>query len=628
LTLPRLGCTAGVCCVLLACSSSNAPPADGRLDAPRDAGREAHHDVLTDARLEARGPDTTPTCAAGASSCVDHGHQKVCRDLGGGQLGWVTEACASNARCLDTSCATECNDQCNLGDKRTVSGVTQECLLYSMAKDGPTSPGKGLHDRSRQYNAWLRAWHLPGGTVADARFADTTYQKVNGWDGTGDSAIWTGSYLAAEALRLKVTGSPDAAANVEALVDAIHRLFEVTGYAGYLARYTASLGVDPRIDAQFDLQSPEHHKVTYQGKDYVWKGNTSRDQYQGPLLGYPLAYDALTSTKHRQLIRDDMVTLATELIKQRPQTQLTVRFAVSGTWLELPLQVNLQYVVLNPSEYKNGGPFIRVGSESNPTDYESSQLYGVREFLPDFQQVLKQVPVIGPIVPAIPRAGSAIMLASILRIALLVTENEPAYASARQTIKDHYDQNIAAWLGVMKQWGFINAAQCWKSYFGLNIDFEPVYNLVRLEPDLTLRASFQQEVLEGKMWPVVQDHKNVFFSFIHASQATPSPTVQGIVNAATLQLDQFPPPPHAHVAVDNSGKYPANAQCPGQSSVAVDVADRVASDFIWQRDPFGLATGGDPTKVYPGVDYLLAYWLGRRHGFIADDGTGTCLRWQ
>ena len=33
-------------------------------------------------------------------------------------------------------------------------------------------------------------------------------------------------------------------------------------------------------------------------------------------------------------------------------------------------------------------------------------------------------------------------------------------------------------------------------------------------------------------------------------------------------------------------------------------------------------------QTHPGVDYLIAYFLGRHHGFLEDDTAGTCLAWQ
>ena len=45
----------------------------------------------------------------------------------------------------------------------------------------------------------------------------------------GDSAIWTGHYLAAEALRYAVTRSPDALDNARRALQGIQSLLDVTG---------------------------------------------------------------------------------------------------------------------------------------------------------------------------------------------------------------------------------------------------------------------------------------------------------------------------------------------------------------------------------------------------------------
>jgi len=618
-----------VICVLVftlcACDESapagDGPVADFRMhDGSPDAGTDGPVDASTDLP-----PADAGLCPV-ATRCVDTTNQEVCKVVGG-KVVWVKEGCPTGTLCLDQQCSTECTDECNLGQTRTIAGKTETCSPFSVPQNTQVPLSGGLHDRARQHNAWLRKWHLPGGTVADVSFTDSSHQTAAAYNGTGDSAIWSGSYLASEALRLKVTGSVDAQKNVEQLVEAIHRLFQVTGHPGYMARYTAPLSGDPLITALYKPADPQHHKASFQGQDWFWNGNTSRDQYQGMLLGYALAYEALGSSAHRQMIRDDMVALCDELIKEHKAVTITVKFYAMGQWMELPVQVNLQHVVLNPSEFKAGGPFVQIGDTSNPSDYASSEMLGMREFFPDYAALVKQIPILGPLITfPIPRSGSAIMLASILRIGMLVTSGVTGYTATHAQIKDHYDKNIQTWLGIMKQYVFLN--ECWKSYYGLNIGFQPVYNLVRLEPDPALRSSLQQDVLAGKMWPIVKDHKNVFFSYIHASQAPTSSAIQAIIADASAQLTQFPPAPHAKLPVDNTGKYPADPSCPGQSTEAVDVKDRLASDFIWQRQPFGLKTAGDPKKVYPGVDFMLPYWMARHHKFLDDDAKGTCLRWQ
>jgi hypothetical protein len=59
----------------------------------------------------------------------------------------------------------------------------------------------------------IRALHMPYGTLADPGFAssDSTspdYTKHTTYNRTGDGAIWTGHYLAAESFRYAATQSP------------------------------------------------------------------------------------------------------------------------------------------------------------------------------------------------------------------------------------------------------------------------------------------------------------------------------------------------------------------------------------------------------------------------------------
>ena len=60
-------------------------------------------------------------------------------------------------------------------------------------------------------NSNIQARHLPFGTILDPVFASASSDQIVGYTRCGDSALWTGHYLAAEAFRYKVTAAPDAA---------------------------------------------------------------------------------------------------------------------------------------------------------------------------------------------------------------------------------------------------------------------------------------------------------------------------------------------------------------------------------------------------------------------------------
>lgn len=502
-------------------------------------------------------------------------------------------------------------DECLLGERRLDGqGRPEECTIYDDASGTFVAPNGGLHDRARAYQAWLRANHLPAGQVATAFFTDGSLRELSRWDDVGDSAMWTGTYLAAEALRYRQTGSPDARASTIALVETLHTLFAVTGSPGYLARFAVREDDDPRIVDLVDLRSWRAHRSTLGGASYRWLGDTSRDQYQGVVLGLALAHDAIEDGQVRDLIRGDLVTLARELMKERRLT-VRVRVRVLGVSTVIKLKLKLRYVVLNAAEPLE--VFIDLD------DLDASRFTGLQEFMPEVAGI-----------PLFKRAGSAIMLTSIFHAALHVTEGAAGWEAAHQELLGFYNARADAWLRVADDYTYPEANDCYRSYFALNINFEPAYNVVSLGQDPARQGRFVRDVLLGRMWPIVDDHKNVFFSYIAAASrgGDLDDYWSDVVLRANDQLAQFPDAPRVDVPNDVSGLYPPNPSCPGQSSIPIEVGHRNAADFLWQRSPFGLSTTGNVAKVFPGVDYLAAYWLGRRHGFLEDDSPGTRTRWR
>src|SRR5437867_9192028 len=78
-------------------------------------------------------------------------------------------------------------------------------------------------------SANIQARHLPFGTILDPIFASSASDQIISYTRCGDSAIWTGHYLAAEAFRYQVTHSPGALDNVRNAIVGIKSLADVTG---------------------------------------------------------------------------------------------------------------------------------------------------------------------------------------------------------------------------------------------------------------------------------------------------------------------------------------------------------------------------------------------------------------
>ena len=156
-------------------------------------------------------------------------------------------------------------------------------------------------------SANIQARHLPFGTVLDPVFTSASSDQISTYTRCGDSAIWTGHYLAAEAFRYKVTHSPDALANVSKAVAGIKSLTDITG-TELLARcmFPASSPYAASIQAE------ESHNGIYTGRQpgTLWVGNTSRDQYSGVLFGLSVAFDMMDDGP----LKDSIAQLATRHI--------------------------------------------------------------------------------------------------------------------------------------------------------------------------------------------------------------------------------------------------------------------------------------------------------------------------
>lgn len=158
-------------------------------------------------------------------------------------------------------------------------------------------------------SAGIQARHLPWGTVVDPFYASPTSEQITGYTRCGDSAIWTGHYLAAEAFRYRVTGSGDALRNARNAIAALNGLVDVTGN-GSLARcrVLASSPFAPGIRSEEASNEPAING------EWLWFGNISRDQYCGVTFGLGVAFDMIGDPEVRESIRAVTTKLVAHLV--------------------------------------------------------------------------------------------------------------------------------------------------------------------------------------------------------------------------------------------------------------------------------------------------------------------------
>src|SRR5882672_8771869 len=158
----------------------------------------------------------------------------------------------------------------------------------------------------------IQNFHTPHGVVGEARFdGPASSNLVQIYD--GDGAIWTGHYLAAESFRYASTGSPVALAYAKRTLQTIKMLATISG-SGKLAR-TAFPTDTPYVDLR--SMDKDYHLTTYEGQDYYYRGNVTRDQYEGIYLGLAVAYDLIDDDEVHSLCRDLITRLTDYLIRKQ-----------------------------------------------------------------------------------------------------------------------------------------------------------------------------------------------------------------------------------------------------------------------------------------------------------------------
>jgi hypothetical protein len=222
--------------------------------------------------------------------------------------------------------------------------------------------------------------HLVYGFIAETRFAaDGTIRWT---DGNGDGALWTGSYLAAEAFRYAVTKSPAAWANLKAALASVKALSTVAP-SGFLARTIFPLD-SPFIGHLVDAEQGQGlFPTTYAGKASYWVGHPTRDQYAGVFLGLGVTYDLIDDAEIRSTCRD-IITHLVEALIGHAWTMGNPGQPIQESYLYRPDQL---LSVLQLGKHVNPDRFAKTYSR---TRFFSSPFAGLPSTLDDLRDMDKR----------------------------------------------------------------------------------------------------------------------------------------------------------------------------------------------------------------------------------------------
>ena len=218
-------------------------------------------------------------------------------------------------------------------------------------------------------SAGIQGRHVPFGTILDPMYASPTSNQIVGYTRCGDSALWTGAYLAAEAFRYNVTRSGDAFNNVKTALAGLKALADVTG-DNRLARCMV-LAASPYAAG---IESEEANNTIHQNPPWIWVDNTSRDQVVGAFFGLGVAYDVVDDAT----VKSDIAALTTRLIgfiadhQWSPNDDISNTFAVRPEELQMLVQVARH---VNPSNGISGPFFVPPVETGVQVDVRSNSSY-------------------------------------------------------------------------------------------------------------------------------------------------------------------------------------------------------------------------------------------------------------
>jgi uncharacterized protein (TIGR03437 family) len=219
--------------------------------------------------------------------------------------------------------------------------------------------GRASEANALAISASIQALHVPYGSILDPIFAAPGSTQIVDYTRCGDSAIWTGHYLAAEAFRYKVTGSAEALNNVQNAVSAINNLIQVTG-TNLLAR--CALPLNSPYAASIQSQESANGIYTNASANEFWVGNTSRDQYIGVAFGLAVAYDMVDDA--------DLQSTISNL------AWLLIGFLTGHNWsVVMPDGSSSTTFLIRPDEILT---LLQIGRHLNPgkfsTDYDTARI--------------------------------------------------------------------------------------------------------------------------------------------------------------------------------------------------------------------------------------------------------------
>ena len=414
-----------------------------------------------------------------------------------------------------------------------------------------------LLDKARGYDAFYAEHHRPGrGGAVTVDFTDANYTEAARYQGQGDSTVHTGAYLAAESFRYAATGEAEALANAKTAAHALHHHLQITGKKGYLARYA---GPFDRGEFRFYPRAKCRGRPGYCHK-------VKQGDYQGDFWMGNTSRDQYDGWFYGYAVAYELVA--------DPELRAMIRDDVREVIEKFH---RTRFNVIDVNHLPTAG--------------------GLAFYLPNFRMSWS--------------------------LAAAVILDEEVYWR-------RYENEFNRGFPLLKSQMGGARFNKYNDYFAFMFYHRDGYLLGRLDPSPERRQKFLEAFAE-QIRPLVAGTDNAFFDWTYlALSGAADPETLAAGREALTRFPEAPradrcPLPAPDYEVDRCSRLLARVpflfNVEASAKAPFPIQYRCPEDFLWQRSPYQICRCQEdqPAHVFPGIDYLLAYWMGRYHGYLSEN---------
>lgn len=194
-----------------------------------------------------------------------------------------------------------------LGAKRWLPGgkvtriAAQGNTIYAQCEEGAAKieiRQMTLGEKAEIYQKTMQEYHLKDGFVLQRHLTEYGSMESGVYKQTDNDGLWTGVYVAAQALRYAATKDKDALAQARYCMQGMLALTEVTGIPGFTARAIRRPGA-----VNYGNGHPEWVKFSDAQGAGEWKRETSSDEMVGHFFAQSYYYDLCADKAEKERIR-------------------------------------------------------------------------------------------------------------------------------------------------------------------------------------------------------------------------------------------------------------------------------------------------------------------------------------